>query len=156
MLNSPAKPLCLFLALSALNPDNNNGLYNLTNENKSKWGIDTAFINSYSLVGNHDYEEVDLSFVGYKCPLAVKFNQLWQLDLLDPKLVGIIKAISLVAALFWDPSFAFCTCQTMKLVFKLGLRTNKIKNSMVKEKIEAVLVNRTVNLLNRLFRDNPE
>ena len=45
ILTSPAKPLCLFLALDA---------YNLTDNNKRKWDFDTAFINSRPLAGNHN------------------------------------------------------------------------------------------------------
>ena len=77
VLTSPTKPLCLFLAFGTLNPDNNNGLYNPTNNNKCKRGFDTTFINSRPLAGNHDQKEIDLSFAGYRCPTAVKFNWLW-------------------------------------------------------------------------------
>ena len=49
-----------------------------------------------------------------------------------------------------------CLCHTMKLVFKLGLKTNKIKSDIVKKRIEAIWTNRTISLLDRLFRDNPE
>ena len=51
---SPAKSLCAFPALGALNLDNNNGLYNSTNNNKPKQGFDITFINSCPLAGNHD------------------------------------------------------------------------------------------------------
>ena len=51
---SSAKLLCPFLALGALNPDNNNGLYNPTNKNKHKWCFDPMFINSHLLASNHD------------------------------------------------------------------------------------------------------
>ena len=156
MSTSSAKPLCPFPALGPQNPDNNNGSYNPTNKNKRKRGFDITFINSCPLAGNHDQEAVDLSFAGCLCPAAVKVNRSWQLDLLNPKPVCIIKAIPLAAALFWDPLFALCTCHTMKLVFKLGLKTNRIKSNIVKEKIEAVWANKTVNLLYRLFKDNPE
>ena len=71
-----AKPLCPFSALDTYNPDNNNGLHNPTNTNKLKQDFDTAFINSYLLAGNHDQEEVDLSFAGCKCLDVVKFNRL--------------------------------------------------------------------------------
>ena len=138
VLTSLAKPFCLFPALSVVNPDNNNGLYNPTNKNKHKRGFDTAFINSRPLAGNHDQKEVDLSFAGCGCPTTVKLNRLWQWDLLDPKPVYIIEAISLAAAFYGDPFFATCTCHTMKLAFKLGLKTNKIKSGMVKERIKAV------------------
>ena len=152
----PVKPLRPFPALSTLNPNNNNGSYNPTNKNERKRSFDIAFLNSCSLAGNHNQEEVDLSFAGCKCLAAVELNWLWQLDLLDPKTVYIIEAILLAAALFWDPSFAFCTRHTIKLAFKLGLNTNRIKSGMVKERIEAVWANRTVSLLDRFFRDNPE
>ena len=78
------------------------------------------------------------------------------MDLLGLKLVCIIEAIPLAAALFWDPIFALCPSHTMKLAFKLGLRINKVKNDVVKEKIETIWANRTVSLLNRLFMNNPE
>ena len=156
MSSSPAKPLCLFSTLGALNPDNNNGSYNPTDKNKRKQSFNTVFINTCLLAGNHDLEEVDLSFASCKCPAIVKLNWLWQLDLLDPQPVCIIEAIPLVAALFWDPSFMPCTCYTMKLAFKLGLKTTKIKSGVVKEKIEAVWAHKTVTLFNRLFRDDPE
>ena len=71
---SLAKPFCPFLALGVLNPDNNNGCYNLTNHNKRKWGFDTTFINSRPLASNHDQKEVNLSFAGYRCPATVKLN----------------------------------------------------------------------------------
>ena len=153
---SPVKPLCPFPALGALNLDNNNGLYNSTNKNKCKQGFNTAFIKSCPLASNHDQEELDLSFAGYRCPAVVKLNRSWQLDLLNLKPVCIIEAILLAAALFWDPFFAPCTCHIMKLAFKLGLRTNRIKSGIVKERIEAVWANKTINLLDRLFRDNLE
>ena len=138
MLTSPAKPFRLFPALGALNPDNNNGLYNPTNKNKRKRGFDIAFINSRLLAGNYDQKEVDLSFEGCGYPATIKLNWSWQLDLLDPKPICIIEAIPLAAALFWDPFFVPCICHTMKLAFRLGLRMNRIKNSVVKEKIKAV------------------
>ena len=153
---SPAKLLHPFPALGALNPNDNNGSYNPTDKNKCKRGFDIAFISSRPLAGNHDKEEVDLSFAGCGCPAAVKLNRSWQLDLLDPKPVCIIKAIPLASALFWDLSFAPYTRHTLKLAFKLGLRTNKIKSGVMKERIEAVWANRTISLLDRLFRDNPE
>ena len=74
MSNSLAKPLCPFLALDALNPDNNNGLYNLINKNERKRGFDTAFINSRPLAGNHDPKEVDLSFADCGCSAAVQLK----------------------------------------------------------------------------------
>lgn len=70
MLTSPAKPLYQFLALGVYNSDNNNGLYNLTNNNKRKRSFDTTFINSCLLAGNHDQKELDLS----KCSNVVKLN----------------------------------------------------------------------------------
>ena len=153
---SLSKPFYLFSALGALNPNNISGSYNPINKNKRKWGFNTAFINSRLLAGNHDEKELDLSFAGSGCPALVKLNRSWQLDLLDPKPVCIIKAIPLTAASFWDPFFAPCTRDTMKLAFKLGLKMNRIKNGMVKERIKAVWANKTVNLLDRLFKVNLE
>lgn len=86
-----AKFLCFFLAL---------GAYNLTNNNKRKWGFNTTFINSCLLANNYDPKKFDLSFSGCGYPNAVKLNRLWQLDLLDPQLVCIIEAILLAVALF--------------------------------------------------------
>ena len=155
MSTSSAKLFCRFSTLDALNLEDNNSSYNPTNKNKRKRGFDTTFINSCPLTGNYDQKEVDLSFAGCKCPAAVKLNRSWQLDLFDPKPVCIIEDILLAAALFWDLFFASCICHTMKLALKLGLRTNKRKNGMVKKRIEAVLANKTVSLLDRLFKDNP-
>lgn len=94
------KFFCPFSGLSTYNPDNNNSSYNLINNNKRKQSFDTIIINSCLLVSNYNQEELDLSFTGYRCLDTVKLNQLWQLDLLDPKPICIIKAILLVAALF--------------------------------------------------------
>lgn len=154
MSTSSTKPLCLFSALGTYNPDNNNSFYNPTNTNKCKRDFDITFINSRLLASNHDQKEVDLSFAGCGYPNSVKFNRSWQLDLFDPKPVSIIETISLAAALFWDPTFMPCSCHTIKLAFKLGLKTNKIKSGMVKKRIETVWANRTISHLNRWFRDN--
>lgn len=67
---SPAKPLCPFLALGALDLYNNNGLYNPTNKNNRKRDFDIVFINSCLLANKHDQKEVDLSFTGCGCPLS--------------------------------------------------------------------------------------
>lgn len=104
MSTSVAKRLCLFSAFGAYNPDNNNSLYNLTNTNKCKRSFDTTFINSRPLTGNHNQEEMDLSFTGCGYPDVVKFNQLWQLNLLDPKPVCIIEAICLPSPYSGIPS----------------------------------------------------
>lgn len=53
-LTSLTKLFCPFPAFDAYNLDNNNGLHNLTNIIKLKRGFNTAFINSCSLIGNHD------------------------------------------------------------------------------------------------------
>ena len=83
MSTSPVKPFCLFLAFGTANLDDNNSLYNLTNNNKRKRGFNTLFINSRLLADNHDQKKIDLSFAKCKYPATVKLNQLWQLDLLD-------------------------------------------------------------------------
>ena len=44
VLTSPAKPFRPFPAFSALNPDNNNSLYNSTDKNKRKRGFNTVFM----------------------------------------------------------------------------------------------------------------
>ena len=144
---SAAKPFCPFLAFGAYNP---------TNNNERKRGFNTAFINSYSLAHNYNHKEMHLSFAGCRCLDVVKLNKLWQLNLLDPKLVCIIKAISLAATLFWDYTFTPYSYHTMKLAFKLDLKTNKIKKSVVKERIEIIWANRIVSLLDRSFRDTPK
>lgn len=46
VLTSLIKLFCPFLAFGAYNPDNNNGLHNLTNINKLKRNFNTTFINS--------------------------------------------------------------------------------------------------------------
>lgn len=138
MSTSLAKLFCPFMTLGAYNPDNYNGSYNLTNNNKDKDNFYTTFINSCLLADNHDQKKINLSFLGCEYPDIIKFSWSWQLDLLDLKPVCIIKAISLAAALFWDPIFASYPCHTMKLVFKLGLRTNKIKSDIVKDGIKTV------------------
>ena len=51
---SLAKPFRPFPALDVYNPDDNNGLHNLTNTNKFKRGFNTTLINSCSLAVNHD------------------------------------------------------------------------------------------------------
>ena len=74
MFTNPTKSLILFPVFGALNPDNNNGLYNPINNNKCKWSFNTSFINSRPLAGNYDQEELDLSFAGSKWPATVKLN----------------------------------------------------------------------------------
>lgn len=51
-------------------------------------------------MGNHTQREFDLSFAKCEYIIIVKFNYSLLLELLDPKLVYIIKTISLVAILF--------------------------------------------------------
>ena len=75
---------------------------------------------------------------------------------LNLKLVCIIEAIVLAAALFLDSTFAPCPFYTMKLAFKLDLKTNKIQNGIVKKRIETIWANRTVTLLDRFFKNHPE
>ena len=84
---------------------------------------------------------MDLGFVGCECPDAVKFNRSKELYLLNSQPVCIIEAIPLIAALLWNSTFALCPCYTIKLVFKLGLRMNRIKSDVVKEKIKTVWAN---------------
>ena len=78
MLTSFTKLFCPFPALGAYNPGDNNGSYNLTNNNKCKRNFDTTFLNSCLLADNHNEEEIGLSFAGYKYSNAVKLNRLWQ------------------------------------------------------------------------------
>lgn len=77
ILTSLAKPFCLFPTLNAYNLDDNNGLYNPTNNNKRKRDFNTTFINFCPLTGNHDQTERDLSFTGYGCFDVVKLIRLW-------------------------------------------------------------------------------
>ena len=70
---SSTKIFCPFSALGAYNLDNNNGLYNPTN-NKRKKDFNTAFINSYLLTSNYDLKEVDLTFSGCKYSDTVELN----------------------------------------------------------------------------------
>lgn len=114
------------------------GLYNLINNTKLKWTFYITFINSRPLVNNHAQKEFDQSFAGCKCLTAVKLNQSWQLDILDPKPVSIMEAISLIVALFQNSIFASYPWHTLKLAFRLDLRITRITSSIVKEKKETV------------------
>lgn len=67
-----------------------------------------------------------------------------------------MKAILFTLTLFWDRIFAPYLCQIIKLVFKLGLRTNKILSNVMKEIIEIIGANRTNSQLDQLFKDDPE
>ena len=116
--------------------------------------FDIAFITSRLFTANHIIKEIDLSFGKCECPAPVKFNQLWQLELLNRKPVCILKTIFLVAALFWDPLFALCPHHIIKLVSKLGLRTQSIAIRLVKEKIESVWANKTICQPDQLFQNN--
>ena len=142
---SPLKPLCLFPIFGLLPKKNNcKQLFNM------------AFINSRLFATNHAAKEIDLNFGEYGCPASVKLNRSWQLELLDCKPVCIIEAIFLAATLFWGLLFALCLRYIMKLVSKLGLRTENITNKFVKDKIESVWANRTICQLNQLFWNNPK
>lgn len=131
-------------------------LGSLPNKTDRKRTFDIAFINSRPLAGNHAREEVDLSFAECGYPAAVKLNRSWQLELLDLKPVCIIETICLAAAIFWDTSFTLCHCYTVKLAFKLGLKTRGIASSVVKERIKFVWANRNICQLDQLFRKNLE
>lgn len=48
----------------------------------------------------------------------------------------------------------FCPHYTKKLAIKLGLRINKIKNIVLKKKIETVWANITISQFDKLFKDN--
>lgn len=126
----------------------------LNNNNKCKQIFDIVFINSHLLVSNHIIKQVDMSFVIYRYPAIIKLNRCWQLDLLDPKLVYIIKAIPLTIGLFWDLIFVLCPCHISKQGVKLSLRINRLNNGMVKERIETIWANKTISQLDKLFRDN--
>lgn len=94
---------------------------------------------------------MNLSFLGCKYSNAVKLNRSLQLDLLDLKSVCIIEANPLAAALFLNPTFAPCFCHTTKLAFKLGLKTNRIKNGVVKKRIETIRANKTIGLFDKFL-----
>lgn len=113
-------------------------LGSLSDKTNGKQTFNIAFINFCPLTGNHASEEIDLSFAECDCPAGVKLNQSWQLELLDLQMVCIIEAIPLVAAIFCNPLFAICYCHTVKLAFRLGLKTRNIISGVVKEKIELV------------------
>lgn len=97
-----------------------------------------AIIYFCSFAGNHPTQNIDLNFREYKCFVSVKFNLLWQFELLDCEPVYIMKVISLVAALFWDLLFISCLRHTIKLASKLWLKMQSIASKFVKEKIELV------------------
>lgn len=86
---SPAKSLYQF-PLLALLPD----------KTDCKRNFDTTFLKSRLRAGNHTQKEIDLSFVKSGCPALVKLNWIWQLKLVNYKLVCIMKAISFAAAIF--------------------------------------------------------
>lgn len=88
------------MALGMYNPDDNNDLYNPTNNNKYKRDFNMIFINSRLLASNHYQKDVDLSVASCGYPIIVKLNQSLQLDLFDLKPVCIIKAILLAVTLF--------------------------------------------------------
>ena len=83
-------------------------LGSLSKKNNCKRFFGIAFTNSRLLAANHTTQEIDLSFEKYKCLALVKLNRLWQLELLDCKLICLIKVIFLDIALFGDPLFALC------------------------------------------------
>lgn len=116
----------------------------LSRKSNYKQFFDTIFINSCPHARNHATKEIDLSFEKCGDLIPINFNQSWQLKLLDCKSVCIIKAISLTAALFWNPLFAPYPYQTMKLSLKPGLRMRSITNGAVKKRIEAVWANITI------------
>ena len=99
-------------------------------------------------------EEVDLSYAGCQCPPAVKSNREWQQELLNTKLVCMVEAIPLAAALFWDPNFLLCPRHTLNLAKKLGLKSKSLKANVVKERIGQIWANRTIAELDVLFTNN--
>ena len=105
------EPFCLFPILGLLLEKSN-----------CKQFFDTIFINSHLLITNYIVKEIDLSFGKCRHFTPVKLNRLWQLELLDYKLVCIIKAVFLVAAIFWDPLFILYSRYIIKLASKLDLK----------------------------------
>lgn len=107
---SSAKFFDLFLFFCSL-PDKTN----------CKRIFDIVLINSRLLASNYTWEKVNLSFAKCSCLARIKLNWLWSLEFLDFKLIYIIEAILLIAAIFEDLSFAPCYYYTVKLALKLGL-----------------------------------
>ncbi len=68
----------------------------------------------------------------------------------------MVKAISLAAALFWDPNFLLCPRHILNLVKKLGLKTKNLKVDIVKERIGQIWANKTIAELDVLFTNNPD
>lgn len=132
-LTSSIKPLCFISTLNLLQK-----------RSKYKQFFDTIFTNSRLLTGNHIAKEVHLSFGKSECPIQVKLNQLWQLELLDQKPVCIIEANLLTAILFQDLLFISCLRQTMKLLSKPEFRIQGMINRIVKKSIELVWVNKII------------
>lgn len=122
-----AKPLCPFPTLGPI-----------SKKNDCQWPFNMIFINSRPLTINHTIKEVDLRFGKYECPILVKLNRLWQLELLNRKSVYIIEAIPLIATLLLDLLFAPYPYHTIKLAILLGLRTWSIISKIVNKKIKSV------------------
>lgn len=60
------------------------------------------------------------------------------MNLFNSKLVFIIEAILLAAALFADIILAPYLCHIIKLALKLGITTNQIKNGIVKKRFKTL------------------
>lgn len=88
-LSSLAKFLCLFLLFDLL--------FNKINHKQT---FDIAFINLCLLADNYGLEIVDISFVECSSLNAGRSNWLKKLELLNPKLVCIIKAIFFAVSIF--------------------------------------------------------
>ncbi len=69
----------------------------------------------------------------------------------------MVEAISLAAAIFWDPgNFVLYAWHTLNLAKKLGLKTENLKTDIVKERIEQIWANRILAALDELFANNPD
>ena len=62
--------------------------------------LDKTFINTRPLADNYVKEEVDLSFVMYEYPPAIKLNKSWQIELLEQRPAYIVVTIPLAMAIF--------------------------------------------------------
>lgn len=125
------------------------------NSQKQIFGI--AFdLNCRFLANNHNVEEVNLNFATCQCVAAIKANREWQQELWNNKLVCMVEAILLVAAIFWDPNFILCLRHTLNLVKKLGLKTRKLKTKVIKERVEQIWANKIIERLNVFFINNLE
>ena len=90
------------------------------------------------------------------CPPAVKLNRRWQIELRERRHACIVETIPLAAAIFWDPNFVPCLRYTLNLATKLSLKTKNLPIALVKERIQSIWANITIEQLDALFKKNPD